>query len=378
MQELSNGDDYWNIDVMLHDVTVVAGETVEDPWYNREQGLGWFYKSTNTGESLKGWHITIYSDEACTQEIRTMITNEDGRVGYYMDPGIYYAKETGDEYGRFEDEYWLVDESVQEFEINPHEDTDIYFTNVKYGKLKVVKTIEGDGTVAGWQFKITDANGKEIDGSPFTTGEDGVILAGNVLPGTYTIEEIIPDRSLYACVGENPQKVTVTQGNMAEVSFTNALRPGKIELKKVDITGSPLAGATFYLEWSADSSLWWPIKYSESEIPEEGCCSNSDVVDGMLITGEYGILVWDNLYPGLQYRLTEVEAPDGYNLLNKPAFEGELPEDDLTLEVRVINTRIFTMPETGVSTGLVLKIMSLLAAIGCLGAFITVKQKKRK
>ena len=378
VQELSNGDDYWNIDVMLHDVTVVAGETVEDPWYNREQGLGWFYKSTNTGESLKGWHITIYSDEACTQEIRTMITNEDGRVGYYMDPGIYYAKETGDEYGRFEDEYWLVDESVQEFEIKPHEDMAVYFTNVQYGKLKIVKTIDGDGSVAGWQFKITDANGKELDGSPFTTGEDGVILTGNVLPGTYTIEEIIPKGSPYSCVGENPQKVTVTQGNMAEVSFVNALRPGKIELKKIDITGSSLAGAKFYLEWSEDGSLWWPIEYSESEIPEEGGCSNSNVVDGMLTTGEDGILVWDNLYPGLQYRLTEVEAPDGYNLLNKPAFEGELPEDDLTLEVRVINTRIFTMPETGVSTGLVLKVMSLLAAIGCLGACITVKQKKRK
>ena len=378
VQELSNGDDYWNIDVMLHDVTVVAGETVEDPWYNREQGLGWFHKSTNTGESLKGWHITIYEDEACTKEIRTMITNEDGRTGYYMDPGIYYAKETGDEYGRFEDEYWLVDESVQEFEIKPHEDTDIYFTNVQYGKLKIVKTIEGDGTVGGWQFKITDANGKEIDGSPFTTGEDGVILAGNVLPGTYTIEEIIPDGSLYACVGENPQKVTVTQGNMAEVSFVNALRPGKIELKKVDITGSPLADAKFYLEWSADGSLWWPIEYSESEIPEEGCCSNPDVVDGMLTTGEDGILIWENLYPGLQYRLTEVEVPDGYNLLNKPAFEGELPEEDLTLEVKVINTRIFTMPETGVSTGMVLKILSLLTAIGGLAACITVNRKKRK
>ena len=376
VQELSNGDDYWNIDVMLHDVTVVAGETVEDPWYNREQGLGWFYKSTNTGESLKGWHITIYSDEACTQEIRTMITNEDGRIGYYMDPGIYYAKETGDEYGRFEDEYWLVDESVQQFEIKPHEDTAVYFTNVQYGKLKIAKTIEGDGTVAGWQFQITDASGKELDGSPFTTGEDGVIQTGNILPGTYTVEEIFPEGSLYQCTTENPQTVTVTQGKIAEVSFTNSLRPGKIILNKVDITGSPLAGAKFYLEWSADGSLWWPIEYSDSAIPEEGCCSNPDVVDGMLTTGEDGILEWGNLYPGLQYRLTEIEAPDGYNLLNKAAFEGELPVDDLAVEVRVINTRIFTMPETGVSTGMVLKIMSLLAAIGCLGLIVYRKRKE--
>lgn len=376
VQELSNGDDYWNIDVMLHDVTVVAGETVEDPWYNREQGLGWFYKSTNTGESLKGWHITIYADEACTQEIRTMITNEDGRTGYYMDPGIYYAKETGDEYGRFEDEYWLVDESVQEFEIKPHEDTEIHFTNVQYGKLKIIKTMYSHGSAAGWQFKVTDANGKEIDGSPFTTGEDGVIQTTNILPGTYTVEEILPEGSIYQPMGENPQTVTVTQGKIAEVSFTNCLRPGKIELKKIDITGNPLSGATFYLEWSEDGSLWWPVEYSDSDSPEEGCCSNPDIQNGLLTTGEDGILVWENLYPGLQYRLTETEAPDGYNLLNKPAYEGELPTDDLTVEVRVINTRIFTMPETGVSTGMVLKVLSLLAAIGCLGVIVYRKRKE--
>lgn len=376
VQELSNGDDYWNIDVMLHDVTVVSGETVEDPWYNREQGLGWFYKSTNTGESLKGWHITIYADEACTQEIRTMITNEDGRTGYYMDPGIYYAKETGDEYGRFEDEYWLVDESVQEFEIKPHEDTEIHFTNVQYGKLKIIKTMYSHGSAAGWQFKVTDANGKEIDGSPFTTGEDGVIQTTNILPGTYTVEEILPEGSIYQPMGENPQTVTVTQGKIAEVSFTNCLRPGKIELKKIDITGSPLSGATFYLEWSEDGSLWWPVEYSDSDSPEEGCCSNPDIQNGLLTTGEDGILVWENLYPGLQYRLTETEAPDGYNLLNKPAYEGELPTDDLTVEVRVINTRIFTMPETGVSTGMVLKVLSLLAAIGCLGVIVYRKRKE--
>lgn len=307
-----------------------------------------------------------------------MITNEDGRTGYYMDPGIYYAKETGDEYGRFEDEYWLVDESVQEFEIKPHEDTEIHFTNVQYGKLKIIKTMYSHGSAVDWQFKVTDANGKEIDGSPFTTGEDGVIQTTNILPGTYTVEEILPEGSIYQPMGENPQTVTVTQGKIAEVSFTNCLRPGKIELKKIDITGSPLSGATFYLEWSEDGSLWWPVEYSDSDSPEEGCCSNPDIQNGLLTTGEDGILVWENLYPGLQYRLTETEAPDGYNLLNKPAYEGELPTDDLTVEVRVINTRIFTMPETGVSTGMVLKVLSLLAAIGCLGAFITVNRKKRK
>ena len=374
--ELQTDDLYWNFELGFHDVTVQAGQTVVDEWLNREQGLGWFHKKTNTGESVEGWHITIYADEACTQEIRTMITNEDGRTGYYMDPGIYWAKETGDEYGRFEDEYWMVDETVQKFEIKPHEDTEIIFTNVQYGKVKILKTMEGEGSVAGWKFKVTDAEGKEIEGSPFTSDENGEILT-TVLPGKYTIEELIPKDSLYHCTSENPQTVTIAQGQTAEVTFTNALRPGKITLDKVDIKGNSLAGATFLLEWSEDGSIWWPIEYSDSETVEEGCCSNPNVVDGLLTTGSDGKLVWDNLHPGLQYRLTETKAPRGFSKLRKPAYEGELPEEDFSLEVKVINSRTFTLPETG-SVSLMLSSISMSGCLlGLIASMLYLRKKEQ-
>ena len=141
--ELPTEGNYWLTELGFHDVTVKAGETTVDTWLNKEQGLAWFYKKTNTGESVEGWHITVYSDEACTQKVGTLITNEDGRAGYYLDPGTYWAKETGDEHGRFEDEYWMVDETVQKFEIKPHEDVSITFTNVQYGRLKIIKTVGG-------------------------------------------------------------------------------------------------------------------------------------------------------------------------------------------------------------------------------------------
>ena len=362
--ELPTEDNYWLTELGFHDVTVKAGENAVDTWLNKEQGLIWFYKKTNTGESVEGWHITVYADEACTQKVGTLITNEDGRAGYYLDPGIYWAKETGDEHGRFEDEYWMVDETVQKFEIKPHEDVSITFTNVQYGRLKITKTVEGGGSVEGWQFKITDVEGKVLDGSPFATNEDGIILTGNLLPGQYTVEELLPEDSLYECKGDNPQTVTITQGETAEVAFVNALRTGKVTVEKIDITGSPLAGATFRLEWSAEGSLWYPVTYSETIV--RGGCSNPDVSDGSLTTGADGILEWDNLYPRLQYRLTETKAPDGYKLLDKAAYEGELPADDLTLSVRVTNTRTFTMPDTGASTGLILRVLSMVAAIGCL------------
>ena len=371
--ELPTEDNYWLTELGFHDVTVKAGETTVDTWLNKEQGLVWFYKKTNTGQSVEGWHITVYSDEACTQKVGTLITNADGKAGYYLDPGIYWAKETGDEHGRFEDEYWMVDETVHKFEIKPREDVSITFTNVQYGRLKISKTVEGGGSVEGWQFKITDAEGKVLDGSPFASNKDGIILTGNLLPGQYTVEELLPENSFYQCVSENPQTVTVKQGEIAEVSFVNALRTGKVTVEKIDITGSPLAGATFRLEWSEDGSLWHPVTYSETIV--RGGCSNPDVTDGSLTTGTDGLLEWDNLYPGLQYRLTETKAPEGYKLLDKAAYEGALPADDLALSVRVTNTRTFTMPDTGGNTAMIFRILSMISGTVCLAMLIYSKKR---
>ncbi len=373
--ELLTEDNYWLTELGFHDVTVKAGETTVDTWLNKEQGLVWFYKKTNTGESVEGWHITVYSDETCTQKVGTLITNADGKAGYYLDPGTYWAKETGDEHGRFEDEYWMVDETVQKFEIKPHEDVSITFTNVQYGRLKITKAVEGGGSLEGWKFKITNAEGKILDGSPFATDEDGIILTGNLLPGQYTVEELLPEDSLYKCKGDNPQTVTVKQGEIVEVSFTNTLRSGKITIEKIDTAGEHLSGATFLLEWSAEGSLWYPVKYSGGLT--KGGCSNSAVVDGTLTSGEDGVLVWDNLYPELHYRVTELKAPNGYELLTDYAFEGTLPSDDLQVSLQVVNVKGFSLPDTGASTGLILRILQLACAAACAALLLISYKKKR-
>ena len=115
------------------------------------------------------------------------------------------------------------------------------------------------------------------------------------------------------------------------------------------------------------------MTFSETAI--KGGCANADLVDGMLTSGEDGILEWTNLHPGLQYRLTEVKAPDGYKLLPDVAFSGELPADDLTVELTVVNARTFTMPEAGAASGTILKVLSLLAALGCLGLLLARKRR---
>ena len=372
--ELPTEDAYWAGELGFHTVLVTGGKDAVDTWLNREQGLVWIYKKTNTGESVEGWHITIYSDEECTKEVGTVITNADGKAGHYLSPGTYYAKETGDELGRFEDEYWMVDETVQRIEILPHQDTEITFTNVQYGKLKIQKAMEGDGPVSGWVFRVTDAHGNAVENSPFTTSEDGTILTANLLPGEYTVEELLPEDNLYQCKSENPQKVSVVQGQTAEVSFVNALRPGTITVKKVDTTGSSLAGATFLLEWSEGGDTWQPVQHSESVT--KGGCSAEDLTDGCLTSGEDGVLQWTGLHPGLRYRLTEVKAPEGFKLLMGTAFTGTIPTDTLSVELTVVNARTFTMPETGAVSGAILRVLGLAAAISCL-CMLSVLSRKR-
>ena len=378
VQELSVDDDYWNCELGFHDVTVKAGATVVDKWQNKEQGLGWFRKTTNTGENLSGWEITVYNDEACTQKICAGTTDDTGKIGHYLDPGIYYAKETADTLGRFNDGYWFIDKTVYRFEIKPHEETTVTFSNTHYGKLNIRKTMDTDGPLDGWQFRVTDASGKEIAGSPFTSDKNGEIHVGNILPGVYKIEELIPDDSLYYCKSENPQTVTVKQGETAEVSFTNALRPGKISIEKVDLRGEHLTGAKFLLEWSEDGTLWLPIEYSDSTDVIKGFCSNPDVVDGTLTTDLSGIIEWSNLHPSLYYRITELEAPEGYVLLTEAAYEDKLPADDLEVMLRVINCEAFTLPKTGSSAALFLRISQILCAVICGTMLIVSCRKKRR
>ena len=158
------------------------------------------------------------------------------------------------------------------------------------------------------------------------------------------------------------------------MSFVNALRPGTITVKKVDTTGSPLAGATFLLEWSEDGNTWQSVRHSESVT--KGGCSAEGLTNGCLTSGEDGVLQWTGLHPGLHYRLTEVKAPEGFKLLTEAAFTGTIPTDTLSVELTVVNARIFTMPETGAVSGAVLRVLGLAAAISCL-CMLPVLSRKR-
>ena len=343
VMESPTEDPYWSGELGFHTVTVEYGKTAVDQWLNKEQGLGYFTKSTNTGDEISGWHITVYADEACTQELYTLITGQDGTAGIYLEPGTYWVKETGSEEVR--DDYWKMDDSVKKLMIHAHEKTTLEFINNYSGRISIQKAVKPEGTVEGWKFKITDGEGKEVSGSPFTTDKDGKILTGNLTPGDYTVEEVLPADSLYT--GEAPKTVTVTAGKTAEVSFLNKMRTGKITIRKVDTKDEPLAGATFLLEGSEDGSLWYPVIPGPNGVCVLGEPSEENLAAASMTSGEDGLLTWENLPITLQYRITETNAPDGYTLLKDYAFAGTLPADSTEMELRVVNGKAFALPKTG-------------------------------
>ena len=359
-------------------VTIRDGEVTTVRFTNKlNTGGVQIIKNTNTGGNRNGWVIGLYTDSACTAPVSgsPFTTGSDGTVMVSgLTPGTLYAKELPSD-----DLYWQCDTDVKTVTVTANGTASVSFNNTHNGRIRVVKTMATGGPLSGWQFAIRDSSGNAISGSPFITDDNGVILTGNLLPGKYTVEEQLPQDSPYVCVGEISREITVTAGDTAEVSFTNTMRPGKIVVEKKDIYGQPLAGAEFLLEWSEDGTVWQAIHYSEKDAAEKGGCSNAALVNGRLTTGADGQLEWGNLHPSLFYRLTETKAPVGFNLLADTAYEGKLPTDpDLTLAIRVVNTRVYTLPETGSNTLHTLSLLSALAMTMGLAASLLAASKKKK
>ena len=358
-------------------VTITAGATATVNFHNRlNTGGVKLVKETNTGKNLDGWQIGLYTDAACTKPVSgsPFTTGADGSVTVSdLSVGTLYAKEI-----EVDDPYWVCDTSVKTVNITAGQTATVSFCNMQYGKIQIQKAMETVGSLTGWQFRITDSSDTEIPGSPFTTDETGLILTGKIQPGEYKAEELIPENSLYSCTSENPQTVTVKAGETAGVSFTNALRPGRILIEKVDIRGEPLADAKFLLEWSKDGSLWWPVEYTDAETVREGFCFNAKCVNGTLTSGKDGLLEWTGLHPGLMYHVTELEAPKGYSLLTEPAFDGTLPADILTVSFRVVNCEIFKLPDTGMTSGAWLRVSQFACIFLCTALLVHSYRKERR
>lgn len=357
-------------------VTVTSGAVASINFTNKlNTGGVKLVKTTNTGENLGGWKIGLYSDSTCTSPVTgsPFTTGEDGTITVPgLLPGTYYAKETA-----ATDPYWQCDTAVKTVTIAANQTATATFSNTHNGQTKIIKSMPDGGSVAGWEFEVYSADNKLV--GTYTTADDGTILTDYLLPGEYTVKEILPEGSPYICDGSNPQTVTVEAGKTAEVTFTNRLKPGEISIQKVDTRGEPIAGAEFLLEWSADGSQWAPVTFTDSLDATEGTCTSEGLTDGKLISGEDGLVRFTGLHPQGLYRLTETKAPEGYQLLTESVHEGSIQVgNEYFVQLTVVNAPVFEMPMTGSMSGKWQFCFQLAGGFALLGLLIYIALKKRR
>lgn len=309
-------------------------------------------KTIEDGENLSGWKFGIYSDPACTKLVSGPHTTDNGGKisAAGLTAGTYYVKELGHTDSAVGEMYYCSGANPQKVTVTAGAAATVSFTNKRNtGGVKIIKTMPDGGSTAGWKFEVYDSD-NELVGS-YTTASDGTILTDYLLPGTYTVKEIIPEDSPYTCDAPNPQIVAISAGQTAEVTFTNRMKPGEIRIQKTDTHSEPLAGAEFLLEWSKDGRQWQTVTYTDSPDVTEGTCTAEGLTDGKLTSGADGVVRFTGLYSGSLYRVTEVKAPKGYQLLTEPVYEGSIRKDDGNfIRLTVVNAPVFELPMTG-STG---------------------------
>lgn len=336
-------------------------------------------KTTEDGENLSGWKFGIYSDAACTKLVSgPHTTDSGGKISAAgLSAGTYYVKELGHTDSAVGEMYYCSGANPQKVTVTAGAAATVSFTNKRNtGGVKIIKTMPDGGSTAGWKFEVYDSNHKLV--GSYTTASDGTVLTDYLLPGTFTVKEIIPEDSPYICDAPNPKTVTISASQTAEVTFTNRMKPGEIRIQKADTHGEPLAGAEFLLEWSKDGKQWQTVTYTDSPDVTEGTCATEGLTDGKLTSGADGEVRFTGLYSGSLYRVTETKAPKGYQLLTEPVYEGGIRKDDGNfIQLTVVNAPVFELPMTG-STGYT-AMTAIQVGTGVVLLFILIRlAKKRK
>lgn len=220
--------------------------------------------------------------------------------------------------------------------------------------IEIIK-VDGDNKapLQGAGFRMYDASNKQV--AEGYTDVNGKLTFSSLRLGRYTYKEfkapdgyVLDDTAHSAVLDKNGQVLKVTRENMPV--------KGSITVRKVDVTGAPLAGAELLLETSTDGQTWTEV--------------------GKITTDSTGVAEWENLKIGTQYRVTETKAPAGYTLLTEPLFAGVLDSSNRDITITACNKAGFVLPFTG---GMGFTTYFLFAALALMaGVYFCKKSARRK
>ena len=193
------------------------------------------------------------------------------------------------------------------------------------GSIEILK-VDADTKqpLSGVVYRLLDTEGNKIaDG---TTDANGKLIFDNLKPGEYSYQEISTVDGYQ--LDETKYDFSLTSENL-NVKVTRENKPikGSLIIHKVDVTGSPLAGAELLLETSTDGKSWTEVS--------------------KLTTDKTGVAQWTDLKLDTQYRVTETKAPAGYTLMAEPLFTGTLDSDSPDITITACNSAGFVLPFTG-------------------------------
>ena len=193
------------------------------------------------------------------------------------------------------------------------------------GRLTINKVDADTGkALAGVTYRLFDSAGNKI--ADATTGPDGMAVFSDLPLGSYTYQEISAPEGYV--VDDTKYQITIaTEALNITETRTNTMAKGSLTVRKVDVTGSPLAGAELLLETSTDGQTWTEV--------------------GKITTDKTGIAKWGDLKIGAQYRIIEAKAPAGYTLMTEPVFIGVLEANSPNVTITACNSAGFVLPFTG-------------------------------
>ena len=222
------------------------------------------------------------------------------------------------------------------------------------GSLTINKVDAETGkALAGVTYRLYDSTGKKV--ADATTGADGKAVFADLPQGKYSYQEISAPSGYVVDNTKYQIAITATVLNITH-KRTNALAKGSITVRKVDVTGSPLAGAELLLETSTDGKTWTEV--------------------GRVTTDNTGISKWSDLKVGAQYRITETRAPAGYTLLTEPLFTGTPDSNNRDITITACNNAGFVLPFTG-GTGFTAYFL-FAALMLCMGVYFCKKSNIKK
>ena len=336
----------------------------------------------NSCYSLEGAQYAVYDSAADaiadTNRLEVLTTDASGAASSVNDytPGTYYMKELVASPG------YMLDTSVHTVTLNSdgtlsgnsfteqpgHDPSAIQIRKISSAGATIATITSGSATFKveffandswigtadrTWYYKTINgicflSNTAYLDTS-YTNSPQYTDSHGNIIYpiGTVKISEVTPPAGYVATdqvwmarvyqetSGEDATWHWISAANgiigyeAAGATVENEHRNGTIEVMKKAAQGNALPGVTFLLEYSTDNGTTWAPTYkiAADALTDYGACKSQDLVDGTLTTGATGKVVFEGLMADreIQYRLTEISAPDGYSLLSSPVYVGSLP-----------------------------------------------------